>query len=566
VLRQYFVYIFRNSYCRLYSVFCFILFYFVLFCFILFCFTLSPLLLISFVVRMSEPRSEFMLSDSPLVPLHPQLAATNPSATETLRPQTRVLSRSTADKAAVLQNLTSSFETTMPDPYANVNTNRHGRSMNRQSLGLNQSIISGEASFAATPGASVSTTQLRMTGSPPSQRAGIAPTPLVDVINQQNEIMRVMQRRLEQLEKQAAPAQSAPVPRLPEPFAERGENLARLARFNGPTPFDGANARRDFRVLRSFIMEMELWFSSTGVSPKSMDSFTMARMKLKGEAAVWMGTLLNSGHTVGSWDRLKALLKKRYESQHQDGFHLLKMINLRCRDGDIMSFNNEFMTHIDMLSYASESFKYAFELYRLALEQSSNTRWLVTQLNEAEDEGKFSQMNEVYNYTERCQSLFSRGAPNMLNRMDRSSSSRYPMLKGGANHSHSEGGVDGADRYRTPSNRPRSGFPSQLNNVGVETDAHENLDDEFADESKYDEVEEENGPDVVSTEATASDNVYLNAMKFFDTSRRFNPSGTPEQVEKDRLNNACFVCHKAGHQARQCPDRPKQAQNEKKKW
>jgi hypothetical protein len=100
----------------------------------------------------------------------------------------------------------------------------------------------------------------------------------------------------------------------------------------------------------------------------------------------------------------------------------------------------------------------------------------------------------------------------------------------------------------------------------VETDAHENLDDEFADESKYDEVEEENGPDVVSTEATASDNVYLNAMKFFDTSRRFNPSGTPEQVEKDRLNNACFVCHKAGHQARQCPDRPKQAQNEKKKW
>jgi hypothetical protein len=548
---------------------------------------------------MSDPRKEYSIEDSPLMrPLYHQrsdAAVNSSSSNKTVRSATRILPRPATEKAAVLQNLTTSFDTTLQN-YANVNT--ANRSLNRQSLGFNQSIISSDTSFTATPAATPATST-RATSTPavqqhvgatPPHQSSLQPTQW-EMLNQhmlqQNEMMRAMQRRMEQFElqmqlshTQSSPVQGTPVPRLPEPFAERGENIARLARYNGPTPFDCVNARRDFRVLRNFVSEMELWFNTTGVSTASPDSFTMARMKLKGDAQVWVNNMLKSGQSIGTWVRLKELLENRYQPVNLDGYHLDRLVELRCHDGDIMSFNDGFRTHVDASSIG-HNFRYLFELYRRGLEKSRNTRWLVTQLNQAEDDGKFSDMNEVYNYAEKCQRLFSRGPPT-----ERMNSSRYPMLTNGATRTASEGGEERSEKstaltfytpnnrqpagfnersgqFYTPNNHQSAGFKPRLNNVEAEMELQSDLPEELADEE---EVGDDQRHDDVTVGSDANDGVYLNAMKFFDTSRKFNPSGTPEQVEKDRVNNACFVCHKAGHQARNCSERPKQQVAPPKKW
>lgn len=342
-------------------------------------------------------------------------------------------------------------------------------------------------------------------------------------------------------------------------------NFANVYKTGPRRPFVGdSNALRDHRVLDSFIHEMDNWFRLSGMAETDTQSVDWVLTKLEGNALIWLHTLIKRGDKgVTHWQGIRTKLRERYQSHVQDDTLIDELTSMRYIPGQMMRLVDEYLQTYSRLSYGGESEKMAMGIFKNILANSPNARWILTQINNMNQMKPFTTLMALLDYALACERNIAaqkNSNPSPLNRHLRNqpygqvphrSGSTMPALppppSRGALPARPQGG------FSSPFPRseiPRPNFSSpQLHNL--EADEYEG----GGDEVDYDPVAHD-GDEIDTAPAVhedPEDAVALNAMRAFALSTRVNPANTVEQTAQDRRNKACFLCHQAGHFARECP-------------
>jgi hypothetical protein len=280
---------------------------------------------------------------------------------------------------------------------------------------------------------------------------------------------------------------------------------------------------------------------------------------------------------VKSWNDLKEQIIKRYQPIAQEQLSLSSLLKIRFRNS-VQSYNDEFINHLQLLPAfndpATESI--IMGIYLNGITEVSGTTYICTVLKSAIAKKKATTMSELQSIALLAESNLGRDrkasvpysssnstsvrSNNHFTRSSPSYHNRAPHYNNNNHHSNTNHRPVQSPTYSTPAklNHLESNYvdpyeeqvnaDSELNNVQHEDNNQDSRDDGYTIEDQAPSL-----PTIHDDPNVAPEELFLNAMKFYDKNKKLNPSLTPEELSKRRQNQTCFRCNRTGHFINQCP-------------
>jgi hypothetical protein len=322
-------------------------------------------------------------------------------------------------------------------------------------------------------------------------------------------------------------------------------------------------------VLIGFISQMERYLAAIKVPLNSTDSLNIGTMNLKDGALLWYDhevrttNQLPNGQekdkrTINNWLQLKAALLHRYQPIAQEQMSLDSLLDISYR-GDVTVYNDAFLNHLSQMeSYNNpECEKMIMGIYLKGITRATGTVYLATSLKSAIADGKATTLLELQARALLAQSnLGKTGSQNRIAAATVSGPGGPPRSFAFQNNWRNNNNA-------RPAPSPGYSTPAKVNNINVEDEYEDNQQQQklnHLDAStaalQY-ELEFEHGPSFHTepNEEIADDpdsTSFLNAIKFYEKSKKYNFALSAEQVAERRKANSCFNCGLPGHFARDC--------------
>jgi Ty3 transposon capsid-like protein/Zinc knuckle len=360
-------------------------------------------------------------------------------------------------------------------------------------------------------------------------------------------------------------------------------------RVREPTPFNGRTGND--MALENFIISMERYLRVTKIDTASLESCDIASVYLTEIASQWFEQFRRRDPTkVRTWNELVKQLRIRFQSTALKEVAFARLTQVRYTK-NINQLNDDFLQQLQFLpEYNSEDFdKIMVQWYMTALD-TANTRFIVTQLRIAIQEGKIISLQDAMQrailFEANMRSLTNssnsaRGvmASSSSSSMTPSSYGRRPSSSSSSSSGNwrSGGGrsfMRSPTQFRTPVKPSASlhHLDAYESDNGQADDEINTIDEEGASlERELDGHQEQHGSDAAAAEPTfhaddggadpfaaagVSDEHVLNMMRF---TKKFGDlyQLSADDLDRCRRMNTCFNCKQSGHYARECKTKPK---------
>ena len=349
-----------------------------------------------------------------------------------------------------------------------------------------------------------------------------------------------------------------------------------------PKGFDGRPGISSLDVV-NYYSRMERFFQAVHINVESSESLDLAVMTLEGEASQWYsmrGASAEQDPTnykeITNWVTLKAEINHTFVPLAQENISMNKLLKVKYHDS-VERFSAAFNSHLQMIpfAYSPHSLKWVINLYLQGLESAPAD--IITEAQNAVYNDKAKTLMELQSIVLLAERIH-RNATGKKNFVPRSFSvspslprNNFSKSSSWRNNSQSTGaGNFNKFRNNFNNNYKQVGFStpvkSELNHMDGDDDydGHSQGDEQEEmtgdNESQHEEEESGDGP-LAHTDPSEDNEVFLNAVKFYQKYSAKLPTLTPEEMARCRENKLCFNCKSAGHFSNKCPKKSNSASN-----
>jgi hypothetical protein len=363
-------------------------------------------------------------------------------------------------------------------------------------------------------------------------------------------------------------------------------------RVREPTPFNGRTGND--MALENFVISMERYLRVTKIDMASLESCDIASVYLTEIASQWFEQFRRREPSkLRTWNDLVKQLRIRFQPTALREVAFARLTQVRYTK-NINQLNDDFLQQLQFLpQYNNEEYDEIMVQWYMTALDTANTRFIVTQLRIAIQEGKIKSLQDamqraiLFESNMRSLTTSSNSVRGVMASSSSSSSSTTSAYgrRPSSSSSSSSNWRSGAGRsfmrspsqFRTPVKSSASlhhldAHEADNNNVYTDDEINSTIDEEGAAASFERELDghQEHGSDANEptfhaddggaadpfAAAGVSDEHVLNMMRF---TKKFGDlyQLSADDLDRCRRMNTCFNCKQSGHYARDCKTKPK---------
>ena len=322
-------------------------------------------------------------------------------------------------------------------------------------------------------------------------------------------------------------------------------------------------------ALYKFETELEIYLDAAKISYDDPESLSVALSYLKDHALMWFTNIRRHDPSkIKTWKDLKQALDDRYLPKAQEQISLNDLLDVKYK-GSIEVYNNEFMNQLLFLPnlYDQNNEKFVMGLYAKGI-KGRGTTYLSNVVQNAINRGEAKNINELMSQVQLAEQSMKLAADNSGNSFrNKVGRNYYPLNFKSSNNNSNASSSDShysPVRFQTPQ-KPATARFNNITGDAVTNDESDGLNDYSYEEEVLHHVdagaELDNELGVNASDGSNGDEQiedgesFLNAIRIYEKAKKANPKLSPQELERRKRNNTCFVCNKPGHFANKCSNR-----------